>query len=131
MNSRHRILVVDDHPVFREGLVRVLNREKDLEVIGEASNAVDALKDALALRPNLVLVDISLDGSNGLDLTRSLRARLPNIRILVLSMHKEILHAERALRAGANGYLMKRESGRQLLETIRQVLNGNTYVSEI
>src|ERR1043166_4127755 len=98
-----------------------MKKRKDLDVIGEASNAADALKEAVLLEPDLVLVDISLDGSNGIDLVRILRGRLPEVRILMLSMHKEELHAERALRAGANGYIMKRESGRQLIETIRLV----------
>lgn len=130
MASKERIFVVDDHPVFREGLVRVLNQEKDLEVVGEAENALEALKAVARLRPDLVIVDISLDGANGLDLSRSLRQHIPTIRILVLSMHKETLHAERALRSGANGYIMKRESGRQLLQAVRQVLGGQTYVSD-
>jgi DNA-binding NarL/FixJ family response regulator len=130
MPSKKRVLVVDDHPVFREGLVRVLNQEKDLQVVGEAANAPDALKAAAALGPDLAIIDISLEESNGLDLARSLRDQIPSIRILVLSMHKENLHAERALRAGANGYIMKRESGSRLLEAVRQVLAGQTYVSE-
>ena len=128
--GKRRILVVDDHPVFREGLVRVLNQEKDLEVAGEAANVVDGLQTALSRRPDLALVDISLDGGSGIDLCRTLRNRIPDIRILVISMHAENLHAERALRAGANGYIMKRENGRKLLEAVRQVLNGQTYVSD-
>jgi DNA-binding NarL/FixJ family response regulator len=130
MPAKRKVLVVDDHPVFREGLVRVLNQEKDLQVVGEAANAHDALKEAAALGPDLVMIDISLEESNGLDLARALRDQIPAIRILVLSMHKENLHAERALRAGANGYIMKRESGSRLLEAVRQVLAGQTYVSE-
>src|SRR5262249_14487084 len=110
--------------------VRVLNQEKDIEVVGEADNASDALKAVARLRPDMAIVDISLDGANGLDLSRSLREHIPPIRILILSMHKETLHAERALRSGANGYIMKRESGRQLLQAVRQVLGGQTYVSE-
>lgn len=130
MKAKSRILVVDDHPVFREGLVRVLNQEKDVQVAGEAPSLEDAMALAATLKPDLVMVDISLDGSNGVDLTKSLRETYPDIRILVLSMHNEFLHAERALRAGANGYIMKRESGKELLSAIRHVLGGQTYLSE-
>jgi len=127
---KSKILVVDDHPVFREGLVRVLNEEKDLTVCGEAADAVEALRLLRTLKPDLVVVDISLEGMSGIDLTKSIRAHHPHLFILVLSMHKESLYAERALRAGANGYLMKRESGRRLLGAIRHVLQGQTYVSD-
>jgi DNA-binding NarL/FixJ family response regulator len=130
MPDKRRILVVDDHPVFREGLLRTLHQDKNLEVVGEAAGVAEALQAAAAIRPHLVIVDISLEGGNGIDLTRMLREQLPEVRILMLSMHKESLHAERALRAGANGYIMKRESGKQLIEAIHQVLNGQTYVSE-
>ena len=130
MPNKKRILVVDDHPVFREGLVRVLNQEKDLQVAAEAASAPEALRAATAHHPDIAIVDISLEGASGLDLTHCLRQQAPELRILVLSMHKETLHAERALRAGANGYIMKNESGRQLLRAVRQVLAGQTYVSE-
>src|SRR5438105_2435019 len=104
-NSKHKILVVDDHAVFREGLVRLVQGEKDLVVCGEAADAAEGMKQAAHLKPALIVVDISLEGTSGIDLTKSLRARFPSVRILVLSMHKEELYAERALRAGANGYI--------------------------
>ena len=125
-----KIVVVDDHPVFREGLVRILNREPDLQVIAEAGDAVEAQRLVRKLKPELVMVDISLDGSNGIDLTKSLRGEFPTIAILVLSMHKETIYAERAMRAGANGYIMKRENGRELLAAVRQVLNKKLYLSQ-
>jgi len=128
--KKFKILVVDDHPLFREGLVRVLNQEKDLEVCGEASDNDEALKQLAALKPDLVLMDITLEGMNGIELTKLIRVRWPKLPILVLSMHKESLYADRALRAGANGYIMKREDGPNLLEAIRQVLQGHVYVSK-
>jgi DNA-binding NarL/FixJ family response regulator len=130
MPDKRRILVVDDHPVFREGLLRTLQQDKQLQVVGEASGVSDALKVAGVTHPELVVVDLSLEEGSGLDLIRMLREQSPKIKILMLSMHKESLHAERALRAGANGYIMKRESGKQLIEAIAKVLNGQTYVSE-
>ena len=99
-------------------------------VCGHASDGVEALDLAPGLKPNLIVVDVTLDGMTGIELTKSLRDRFPDVRILVLSMHDESLYAERALRAGANGYIMKRESGRKLLTAMRQVLSGQTYISE-
>jgi DNA-binding NarL/FixJ family response regulator len=130
MPDKSRILVVDDHPVFREGLLRTLHQDKHLQVVGEASGVSDALKVAAATHPHLVVVDLSLEGGSGIDLVRMLREQSPTVRILMLSMHKESLHAERALRAGANGYIMKRESGKRLMDAIAKVLSGQTYVSE-
>jgi DNA-binding NarL/FixJ family response regulator len=129
-SGKRKVLIVDDHAVFREGLVRILSQEPDLEVCGEAEDGVAALRLAADLKPNLSIVDLSLEGMSGLDLTKALHARFPALRILILSMHKEKLHAERALRAGAHGYIMKRESGRKLIAAIRHVLSGQTYVSE-
>src|SRR5262245_37695278 len=128
--ARRTILIVDDHPVFRDGLVRLINQEKDLLVCGEAADGPDALRRADSLKPDLVVIDISLEGMSGIDLAKSLRARLPRTRMLVVSMHPESLYAERALRAGANGYVMKRESGRTLIDAIRHVLDGRTYISQ-
>ena len=125
----HKILMVDDHAIFREGLSRLLQNEKGLVVCGEATDAEEALKKIELLKPDLVIVDISLGGMNGIDLTKSLRTKYPLLFILVLSMHKEALYAERALRAGANGYIMKKESGAKLLDAIGRVLQGQTYVS--
>lgn len=127
---KHKILIVDDHAVFLDGLQRLINLESDLVVCGQAMDADEAMEKALELHPELSIIDVSLEGVNGIDLTKSLRARFPKMRILVLSMHKEMLYAERALRAGANGYIMKRESGETLINAIRQVLAGQTYISQ-
>jgi len=127
--GRSRVFIVDDHPVFREGLARIINQEKDLVVCGEAMDAAEALHRAESLKPDLVVIDVSLDGMNGIDLAKSLRSRLPKTRSLVVSMYPESLYGERALRAGADGYVMKRESGRKLLAAMRHVLAGNTHVS--
>jgi DNA-binding NarL/FixJ family response regulator len=127
---KHKILIVDDHAVFRDGLQRLISLETDLNVCGQAGDAEEALEQAASLKPDLAIVDISLEGMSGIDLTKALKARYPKLRILVLSMHKEMLYAERALRAGANGYITKREDGETLVAAIRQVLNGQTYVSE-
>ncbi len=128
-SGRSTVFIVDDHPVFREGLARIINQEKDMVVCGEATDAAEALRRAESLKPDLVVIDISLEGMNGIDLARSLRSRLPETRSLVVSMYPESLYGERVLRAGANGYVMKRESGRKLLAAMRHVLAGNTHVS--
>lgn len=128
--AKSKILIVDDHLLVRKGLILVLNEERDLEVCAEAGNVDEALQKLVDLKPDLVIVDISLEGGNGLDLTRKMRAHSPKLLILILSMHQELMHAERALRIGARGYIMKRENKETLVEAIRQVLQGHIYVSK-
>lgn len=130
VKTKHKIFVVEDHAVFREGLVWIIEQNTDFEVCGDATDALEALEKIKGLKPDLILVDIGLTGMNGIELTKRIRALLPETHILILSMHKESLYAERALRAGANGYIMKRESGEELISAIRHVLDGQTYVSK-
>jgi DNA-binding NarL/FixJ family response regulator len=129
-SSRKRILVVDDHAVLREGLVAQINRESDLIVCGEAENARAALAAAAAMKPDLVLADISLPGRNGLELIRDLRAMRPGLPVLVLSMHDPSLFAERVLRAGGRGFISKQRSGQRVIAAIRHVLGGQIYLSD-
>jgi DNA-binding NarL/FixJ family response regulator len=128
--ARQRILIVDDHPVVREGLTQQINREPDLEVCGEASQAAQALALVEKVKPDLVLVDINLPGRSGLELIRDLRAVAPHIPVLVLSMHDESVFAERVLRAGGRGYVSKQAGAEKLAEAIRGILRGQIYVSE-
>ncbi len=125
----HAIFIIDDHVVLREGLQRLIECEPDLFVSGFAENAKQASQRIAENVPSLVLVDISLPGPNGLELIKGLRARFPELRMLALSMHDESLYAERALRAGARGYVMKSASSRELIAAIRKVLAGETYFS--
>ena len=127
--SKRRIFLVDDHPVLRDGLRRLLEAEPDLHVCGEAENARKAYDRIESTTPELALVDISLPGSNGIELIKGLKARFPALRILVLSMHDEALYAERALRAGAKGYVMKQAPTENLLTAVRSVLKDEIYVS--
>jgi DNA-binding NarL/FixJ family response regulator len=127
---RWNILIVDDHPIFREGLCQSINRQQDFTVCGEAENAAQALDCVQRLRPDLVIVDLTLPGKSGLELIRDLQALHPDLAVLVVSMHDESLYAARVLRAGARGYVMKQESPQILLQAIRQVLAGGIYVSE-
>ena len=127
--ARH-LLIVDDHPILRGGLVQLLAGEPDLSVTGQADNAAQALA-ALHARPfDLIILDISLRGVSGIDLLKDLRIHWPKLPVLVLSMHDETLYAERALRAGARGYVMKQEAPENILAAIRRVLAGHFYVSE-
>jgi DNA-binding NarL/FixJ family response regulator len=128
--SPARILIVDDHPIVRLGIRQMLAAERDLEVCGEAESADAARKLITSARPDLVIVDLSLAEGTGLDLIRSLRESVPTLPVLVLSMHDEALFAERVLRAGARGYIMKREAITGLVDALRQVLTGRIYVSE-
>ena len=124
-----RILIVDDHPMMREGLRTLISREHDLAICGEAETAGQALEAVANLKPDLVLADISLPGRNGIELIKDIRSLQPAVLILVISMHDESLYAERVLRAGARGYIMKQESGPTMMQTIRQVLAGRIYLS--
>jgi DNA-binding NarL/FixJ family response regulator len=128
--SRVSILIVDDHPLVRESLKRIIQREPDLMVCGEAEDREQALTIVSASKPHLAIVDLSLKNSHGLELIKDLRDRFPKVRSLVLSMHDETIHAERAIRAGARGYITKQEAPAKILLAIRRVLNGEIYWSE-
>jgi DNA-binding NarL/FixJ family response regulator len=128
--KKWRILVVDDHPMMRQGLAQLIGAEPDLAVCGEAENAESALDNLGVLKPDLVLADISLPGKNGLELIKDFQVVQPGLAVLVISMHDESLYAERVLRAGGRGYIMKQEGGKKLMLAIRQVLDGKIYVSE-
>jgi DNA-binding NarL/FixJ family response regulator len=125
-----RIMVVDDHPMTRNGIADWIRCEQDLSVCAEAQNAEQALEAVSKSNPDLVLTDITLPGKSGLELIKDLRAMQPDLPILVISMHDESLYAERVLRAGARGYIMKHEGGDDIIRAIRQVLSGKLYVSE-
>ena len=126
---KYRILIVDDHPLFRHGIGDLINAETDLEICGEADSAPTALEGIRRHSPDLVTIDISLRGANGIDLLKSIKAEHPKLPLLVLSMHDESLYALRALRAGARGYIMKQEALDRVMSAIRLVLRGDLYVS--
>ncbi|MEI6463160.1 MAG: response regulator transcription factor [Verrucomicrobiota bacterium] len=127
--AKRGILVVDDHPFMRAGLAQLIERQADLRVCGEAGNPAEALQELRKSRPDLVLTDLTMPGRSGLEFIKDLRAMSPELTILVISMHDEVVYAERALRAGARGYIMKEAGGENLLTAIRQVLRGEVYVS--
>ncbi len=124
-----RILMVDDHPIVREGMAHFLNLQDDLDLCCGAANAEEALAAMAQHDPALAIVDIALNGDSGLDLIRTLRHRYPTLAILAMSMHDESVFAERALRVGANGYLMKQEATANILLAVRQLLGGDIYLS--
>src|SRR5271155_1350415 len=130
VGNKKRILVVDDHPIVRQGLALLINREPDLVVCGEAEEATGAMHVLASARPDLLIVDISLNGPDGLDLLKNIRTTHPTLPVLILSMHDESIYAERALRAGANGYIMKQEATEKVLVAVRRILNREIYVSE-
>jgi DNA-binding NarL/FixJ family response regulator len=123
-------MVVDDHPIVRQGLSLLINREPDLVVCGEAEEAMGALHVLASAHPDVLIVDISLNGPDGLDLLKIIRTTHPALPVLILSMHDESLYAERALRAGANGYIMKQEATERVLVALRRILGGEIYVSD-
>jgi DNA-binding NarL/FixJ family response regulator len=129
MNPKTRILLVDDHPLVREWLANLINEEPDFEVCGQTGTAREALGLIETLSPRIVVVDISLDGSSGLELIKDVKAIHPKVDMIVLSMHDEMLYAERVMRAGAAGYIMKREATRKVLDAIRTVIQGGLYFS--
>jgi DNA-binding NarL/FixJ family response regulator len=128
--AKAKVFLVDDHPLVREWLTQLIQREGDLSVCGEAEDTQEALKKIEETKPDIVIADISLKNSHGLELVKDLQARLPSLPVLVLSMHDESLYAERVLRAGAKGYITKQEATRKVLQAVRQVLSGEIYISE-
>ncbi len=125
-----RLLIVDDHPMMRNGLSQLIDNEGDLKVCAEADTAGQAINAVAKQKFDLALVDISLPDKNGLELIKDIRTLKPDLPILVVSMHDELIYAERVLRAGARGYIMKQEGGQKFLDAIRQVLAGKVFVSE-
>jgi DNA-binding NarL/FixJ family response regulator len=128
--GKKRIVLVDDHPMMRQGLAQLINQQADLVVCCEAGNASDAGKLVEASEPDLAIVDLSLEDSSGLELIKNLQVNHPNVQFLVMSMHDETVYAERLLRAGARGYVMKQAGGETVLAAIRRVLSGQVYLSE-
>jgi DNA-binding NarL/FixJ family response regulator len=129
-SAKRKILLVDDHPIVREGMALLINREPDLAVCAAAEESNAALEAIDSLRPDIAIVDISLPGRDGLELLKMIRAKEPQMPVLILSMHGETTYAERALRAGANGYIMKQEATDKVLVAIRRILNREIYVSD-
>ncbi len=129
MTSKSKIMLVDDHPLVREWLANLINEEEDFEVCGAAGNAREALGLLGMVEPQIVIVDISLEGGSGLELIKDIKAIYPNVEAVVLSMHDEMLYAERAMNAGAAGYVMKREATEKVLEALRAVVQGQLYYS--
>lgn len=125
-----KVLVLDDHPMMRQGLAQLINNETDLKVCCEAGTAQEAFECIERGHPNLVLADISLPDRNGLEFIKDLQSRHPELPVLVISMHDESLYAERVLKSGGRGYIMKQEGGKKIMEAIRRVLSGQIYVSE-
>ena len=128
--EKTRILMVDDHPIVREGMALFLNAQADLHLCCEAGNAEDGMASFAACDPALVIVDISLGKDSGLDFIKALRRLSPGLGVLAMSLHDELIFAERALRAGANGYLMKHEATANILLAVRRVLSGGIYLSD-
>jgi DNA-binding NarL/FixJ family response regulator len=128
--TRKRLLLVDDHPIMRHGLAQLVNAEPDLEVCGEAGSAADALRALEMLKPDLTILDLTLPDKHGLELLKDLQTLHPGALVLVLSMHDESLYAERVLRAGARGYLMKETAADNLIKAVHRVLDGGIYLSD-
>ncbi|HUW19334.1 MAG TPA: response regulator transcription factor [Sedimentisphaerales bacterium] len=129
-NRKMKILIVDDHPIVRQGLTELINHQYDLEVCGQAEDAPQARQLIKELRPHMAIVDISLKQTSGIELIKDIKAQHPNTLVLALSMYDESLYAERALRAGAKGYIMKQEATDNVITAIRKVLSGQLYISD-
>lgn len=129
--EKRRVLIVDDHPIFRDGITQHINAQPDLFVCGGVSSAAVALSAVNELKPDMLILDISIQGTNGIELMKSVRAQHPALPTLMLSSHDESLYAERALRAGARGYVMKAAAPETVIEAIRRVLGGGLYLSDV
>ncbi len=128
--NKTNILIVDDHPIVRQGLAELVNHEEDIEVCGQAEDAYQAMKAVKELKPDMAIVDISLKETSGMELIKDLNSQYPNLPVLALSMHDESLYAERALRAGARGYIMKDKATEKVIMAIRKILSGEIYISD-
>jgi DNA-binding NarL/FixJ family response regulator len=128
--GKKTVLVVDDHPLMRQGLALLINQQQDMQVCGEAEEAQAAMQAIAQLRPDIMILDISLKGPDGIELLKNIRATDPDLPVLILSMHDEAIYAERALRARANGYIMKQEATEKVLVAVRRILSGEVYLSE-
>jgi DNA-binding NarL/FixJ family response regulator len=128
--GKKTVLVVDDHPLMRQGLSLLINQQQDMEVCAEAEEALAAMQAIVLHKPDIMILDISLNGPDGLDLLKNIRSTYPDLPVLILSMHDEALYAERALRARANGYIMKQEATDKVLVALRRILNGEVYLSD-
>jgi DNA-binding NarL/FixJ family response regulator len=129
MNQKKRILIVEDHTLLRAGLSALLARDADVEVVGEAENGRDAVRSVAVVAPDLVLMDLSMPGSNGIEAIHEIKRRYPSVRVLVLTLHKSDEYIQESLRAGADGYILKDASNDELRVAVRSVLNGKTYLS--
>jgi DNA-binding NarL/FixJ family response regulator len=130
MTTKKKILLVEDHPIFRLGLAELINQEEDLTASGESKDVDDAIREIESVTPDLIIADISLKHSDGIDLVRHVNKHHPHIPVLVLSMHDEYLYAQRALHAGAKGYIMKQEAMESVVEAIHHVLAGKVYLND-
>jgi DNA-binding NarL/FixJ family response regulator len=130
-SNKRKVFIVDDHPIIRDGLTALINHESDLYVCGQTGEARQALSAIFELKPDVAIVDITLEDSDGIELTKNIKARYPKLPVIVLSMHDESIYAERALHAGARAYLMKDSVSDKIITAIRTVLGGEIYVSDI
>lgn len=130
VKNRRKVLIVDDHPIVREGLISLIEEEEDITVCGSAENIPETIKAIQALEPDMVTVDISLQDASGLDLIKDIKDKFPNLPVLALSVHAESFFAERAIRAGAKGYITKQEATKNVIMAIRKVLDGGLYLSQ-
>lgn len=130
MPAKKKIYIVDDHPLMRKGMAMTLENSVEFEVCGQSESAEEAMGEIPDLKPDGCVIDISLPGMNGIELVKNLLAQIPSMKILVVSRHDEELYAERAIRAGAKGYLMKLEAGEVLVSAVRQIMNGGIYLSD-
>ena len=128
--NKKKVLIVDDHPIVREGLTFLIDEEEDISVCGSADNIPNAIKAIQELEPDLITVDISLHEASGLDLIKEIKNKFPHLAILALSVHPESIYAERAIRAGARGYITKQEATKNVIIAIREVLEGGLYLSK-
>lgn len=129
-NMKAKIFIVDDHPILRQGLIKLINQESDMVTVGEAGNATEAITGIAKAKPDLIIMDISLEGTSGLELTKTVLAKYPKMLVLVISMYDESVYVERVLKGGAKGYLTKREASNNIVSAIRKLLEGEIYVSD-